>query len=355
MKAKTAPQANSLKEHADNKQEEILQSGKPANGLGVALDRMCTTLGPSANLPPTGFKPADFVPVREHLLNSGLAPATIEVLAGRLRQFLSELVPHGLDPACIAVFRDRRFTTIPLHPVEPAQRSHLKVILDRLQSQLELLQLLIWILLSGATPLLDAVLLEFSDIDWNTSLIRLSRRKSGMPMAFAALAPLMELLKERRKRLGPNAVYVFPELIFTQAELRDPSCNGTRLNGDSQTAARRAAEKARKLLADFVVACGLPPTSANYKSVRAHMTSFWASILTRRATMARVTGCMSECDGPFHVPVDAEIQRLRDITWNYLQAIRNDQPCFLPTSYYDIYEALMAELRKIQGEIAKVK
>jgi hypothetical protein len=71
--------------------------------------------------------------------------------------------------------------------------------------------------------------------------------------------------------------------------------------------------------------------------------------------MARVTGYTSGLDGPFQVPTEIEIQRLRDVTWKYLEAIRHDEPFPVPTSNYDTYEAVMVELRKIQGEITKLK
>jgi len=356
-KQKTTP-VNSLKEFADIKREELRLSGKLPNGLDHSLVRMCMAMGPMANLPPKQLTPANFVRVREQLLDSGLASATIRKCAGGMRQFLSELVPHGLDPACVAVFRAIRLGPVAPCQYGPAQRSHLKIILDALQSQLELLQLLIWIILSGAPPIRDTVMLEFAAINWKTGLIRRSGRIGGRKVVFGALPPLLDLLKKRRKRVGPEAVYVFPELIFAPAELGNSQCNCARLrgvNGDSQRAARDGAQKAIRLVADFIVSCGLPLASVNYKSFRAHVISLWASIGMRPGTVAGITGWPTELDGPYQVPTEFEIERLREITWKYLEAIRNDQPFFVPTSNYDIYDALMEELRKIQGEIARLK
>lgn len=179
----------------------------------AALDSLWKVLGPEAELPTDQQKSALFAQVHATLLVSGLSETTARLQTALLRGLLRETITHGLNPACVAALSISKHRA-PKESVVSFQKPHLKIILEHLQFQSETLRLLIWIALSGGCQIVDAVLLRFSHIDWNTGIISYPRTKTGQVAEFAALPPLMEILSQRRAQLGPQAVFVMPELIF---------------------------------------------------------------------------------------------------------------------------------------------
>jgi integrase len=304
------------------------------------LNGLWKVLGPEAQLPADQQKVASFERVHANILDSGLAESSARFHAVLLRTILREAIPHGLNPGCITALSNSQHRA-PRESVVSLQKSHLKTILEHLQFQLETLRLLIWIALSGGSQIVDAVLLRFSHVDWNTGIISYPRTKTGQVVEFAALPPLMELLSQRRARLGPQAVFVMPELVFAEDELKSPNCNTTRLEEVPLNVAMRAAAKGMNLVSSFLKSCGLKEQGLTYKSFRSHQISFLAAAGIQRATRMRMCGhSQEELHKRFEKPLESEILNARNITWKYLQAVQEDRPFSLPATAYDVQECL---------------
>lgn len=304
------------------------------------VDRFFSALGAEAKLSPDRQTPASFAKVRAGIINSGPAENLIFQQLHLVRRVLRRLVPMGLMPECIDALVWVRAAAC-RSGIPELQKSSVKMVIQRLTTQIETIRLLIWIFVSGALQLIDAVVLEFTNIDWDTGLISYRRTKSGEIVRFAALPPLMEILRERRSRFGPDATYVIPELMFTQADHKDPKCNTIRWERIPPQVLARASAKASQLLSEFFKDCGLEGGALNYKALRAHLISLWAGVGIRSKTRMRMCGHRVEMwHNRFDEPLDTEILAARDVTWNYLQAVLEDRSFAYPTTSYAVQESL---------------
>jgi hypothetical protein len=347
---KTKLTNRSFRHHFLGEMERMKQQGLRCPSDPV-VDCLFTILGPQAQLPPDSQTPASFAGVRASVINSGLAENLIFQQLNLLRRILRRLVPMGLKPECIDALAWVR-TASRRSGIPELQKSSVKTVMQRLTTQLEIIRLLIWIVLSGALQLIDSVCLEFANIDWDTGLICYRRPKSGDTARFAALPPLMVILRERRARFGPNAKYVMPELMFTQVELKDPECNTIRWETIPHLVLARASAKAISLISEFFKHCGLEGGALNYKSLRAHLISFWAGIGIRSKTRMRMCGRHDETShNRLDVPLDTEILAARDITWKYLQALLEDGSFEYPTTAYAVQESLRHISEGVRNDI----
>jgi len=186
-------------------------------------------------------------------------------------------------------------------------------------------------------------------------LISYRRIKTGEAIEFCALPPLLALLKQRWARMGPDAVFVLPELIFKVKDLKDPTCNTEAWEGfkawkdmraPHSDVVRGASNGAREMTA-FLKLCGIKSEGITHKSFRKHNISFWASIGIKLKTRMRMAGhSKEEAHYRYDVPAEFEIMRAKEITWRYYQAIMKDEDFFVPTTPYDMYESLMAHWAK---------
>lgn len=192
--------------------------------------------------------------------------------------------------------------------------SHLKLILESLCQQPKAIQILIWICLSRPLWLLDAIFLRFSNINWDTGLIHCKRVKTGESVDFFALPPLLTLLHERSARLGPSAVYVFPELIFDEAELLDPLCNRSDWVVVPISVAQRAVMNGSAQIKSYFRKIGIKDRCITYKSLRRHMVLVLVSL-----------GVLGELPAAIgsgaQLPHEAEILSAKELTWLYLRLI----------------------------------
>jgi len=102
-----------------------------------------------------------------------------------------------------------------------------------------------------------------------------------------------------------------------------------------------------KVVNEFLNLCGIKTKDITYKSFRKAQISFWASIGIKLKTRMRMAGHSREdAHNRYDTPAELEILRARDITWKYVEAVRDNRPFFIPTGPYDIYEALMNHWEK---------
>ena len=316
-----------------------------------ALRWMWKMMKEKADYDPRDQKPKYFLAVRELMLDSKLSGRTVELYAKLIRESLVLIVPLGLDPVCIAQFENMpKKGDSEDSGGEPFARAHLRVILSCIATVSERMQTLVWIGLSGAPQIINAVFLPFSAIDWSTGLINYYRVKTGEQIKFYAMQPLMELLKKRRERLGPNAFYVFPELVFTKKEQKDSECNNLGWayirgwEGWKKVPKRtrdRGSGYGMVAIAKFLVGCGLktdcglPTDHLTFKSFRQHHISFWASLGIKLSVRMLIAGhTKKDNHGTSDIPTNDELEQVRNITWRYLQAIINDEEFFVPTCQY---------------------
>jgi len=319
-----------------------------------ALNWLWTQLKDKADLPPRMQKVSSFTRVRNAFLDGPLKQRTVELYSKMIREVLGRM--DDLDPKCVAELDKLPHKDGALEASGDAfNRLHFKEMFKRIWTATETIQLLFWIGASGGPQIVDTVFLPFWAIDWTTGMIRYFRVKTGERIEFRALPPLRELLQKRRERLGPDAVYILPEVIFLKSDLKDPGCNLKGWRGFKgwekkvpKDAAHRGADNGTRLMYAFLEQCGIKTGAITHKSFRKHNISFWASIGIKLKTRMRMAGHNKESShNRYDVPAEFEIIRASEITWRYYQAIMNDQDFFIPTTTYDIYEAFMAHWNKL--------
>jgi anaerobic ribonucleoside-triphosphate reductase len=307
-----------------------------------AFNHVWEVLGNEANKNTKGQSPKSFAKLRVHWLESGLSTRTIQLYAKHTREILTKLVhKRGLKPECVDELKNIRRQGVSEASGEAFRQSHLKIILELVRIQSELIQILVWIGLSGGPQIVDAVFLPLIGVDWESGLITYRRVKTNEIIQFAALPPLLELLKRRRDRFGPGAVYALPELIFMVEEIKDPKCNHVNWAKVPQDVAVRGAANGIKAINEFLTACKIKTKEITYKSFRKGNISFWASIGIKLKTRMRMAGhTREEAHNRYDTPSEPEILQASKITWDYLEAIREGRPFFIPTGPYDIYKTM---------------
>jgi hypothetical protein len=319
-----------------------------------ALNWLWTQLKDKADLPPRSQKVSSFTAVRNAFLDGPLKQRTVELYSKLIREVLSRI--EDLNPKCVAELDKMPHKDGAVEASGDAfTKSHFKIMFKLVGTVIESVQLLFWIGTSGGPQIVDTVFLPFWAIDWTTGMIRYFRVKTGERIEFRALPPLLELLRKRLERLGPDAVYVLPEVIFLKRDLKDPGCNLKGWRGFKgwgkkvpKEAADRGADNGTRLMSAFLKQCGIKTDAITHKSFRKHNISFWASIGIKLKTRMRMAGHIKESShNRYDVPAEFEIIRAAKITWRYYQAIMNDQEFFIPTTTYDIYEAFMTHWNKL--------
>jgi integrase len=351
MKVKqNSPTARTFKEIAAREIDDKINSQRlrHPDSLRHALAILLKALGSRADSDPKDLRPEHFVGVRLALAEGGFARITCCLVA----KILQMVIPYGLDPSCLKALRDLP-TGPAMREVQPVRNNVLKIILKALVDQIESVQILIWLALSGMPYLLDAVLLRFVSIEWSTGLIRVRRHKTGVTLEFGALPPLLDLLKRRQERLGPDAVYVFPEFIFSKAELLDPRCNREPSEEPSRQIGAPALHRARQVITEFLDRCNVG-RHCHFRALARHMLSFWTSIGISFKTRMQSFGQAAEsAHNRLELATEFEIVRARDIAWNYIQAIQEDRPFVAPSTHYEVYEMLVKHWERVLPELLR--
>jgi hypothetical protein len=346
----------SLRQCADEALEKYIkrQRLRDYKNIRSSLKWAWEVMGTHADLPPKCQQKATFTRIRNKLVDGVLAQATKELYSKNIRLVLSRVA--GLDPEFLTELQNLPKTEVVTEASgDPFQRSHFKIMFELINTMKETIQILFWIGASGGPQIVDTVFVPFWAINWTTGLISYRRIKTGEPIEFCALPPLLVLLRKRWDRMGPDAVYVLPELIFKVRDLKNPACNTKGWNGfvtwkdmkvPQHDAVRGAAHGSREMTV-FLKHCGIKAEGITHKSFRKHNISFWASIGIKLKTRMRMAGHSDEeSHYRYDVPAEFEIIRAKDITWRYYQSIMEGEDFWIPTTPYDMYESLMAHWAK---------
>jgi hypothetical protein len=354
--AKPHRREKSLRERAEVERvayckRQRLRDGKNGNS---AFNWLWEQMKDKADLPPRLQKVLNFTKVRDAFLDGPLAQRTVELYSKVIREVLRRIL--DLDLKCIAELENMpRKDGAAEASGEPFNRSHFQVMFKLIGGTDETTQIIFWVGASGGPQIVDTVFIPFWAIDWTTGMVRYRRVKTGEKIEFRALPPLLALLKQRRERLGPDAVYVLPDVIFLKRDQKDPACNTEAWEGfktwDKEKvpndAAIRGSNYGTMIMTAFLKQCGIKTPDLTQKSFRKHNISFWASIGIKLKTRMRMAGHSKESSHHLYdVPAEFEIIRAADITWRYYQSIMKGEEFFIPTTTYDIYEALMAQWTK---------
>jgi hypothetical protein len=319
------------------------------------------TMGDKAELPPKVQTKSTFTKLRDALLDGeGLQNRTRELYSKNLRRVF------GLIPTLNQEF---------LHELENLPRTgstarvsgdafhtaHFQTMFNRIANADDTTQGLFWVGASGGPQIVDTVFIPFRAVDWTTGRIHYWRIKTHEEIDFYALPPLLEWLKRRRTELGSEAVYAFPELIYLNRELTHPECNTTSWEGFKtwkngevpQSYAVRGAMYGLSRMSAFLKSCGIKTDGITHKSFRKHNISFWASIGIKLTTRMLMAGhSRLEAHQRYDVPAQFEMVRARDILWKYYQAIMKGEEFFIPTTPYDIYEAIKNENAQLREQLS---
>jgi hypothetical protein len=338
-------------EHASYCKRQRLRDGKNGN---TAFKWLWKQMKDRADLPPRLQKVRFFTQVRNALLDGPLAQSTVDLYSKGIREILRRI--PDLDERCIAELENLPHKDgMAEANGEPFNRSHFQEMFKRIGDADETTQIIFWIGASGGPQIVDTVFLPLSAVDWISGMVRYRRVKTGERIEFRALPPLLELLKKRRENLGTDAVYFLPEVIFLQTEQKDPACNTKGWDGFKtwikgkvpNDDAVRGSGNGTRIMAGFLTECKIKTTNLTHKSFRKHSISFWASLGIKLKTRMRMAGhSKEESHNRYDVPAEFEIMRASEITWKYYQAIMRGEDFYIPTTTYDIYEAIMTQWSK---------
>ena len=327
--------------------------------ITTSLNWAWKTMGAEAEKPPKHQCKATFTKLRDKLIDGDLNERTRDLYSKNMRHFFGMVTDLNQD-FLVELGNLPRSSTPAKGSGDAFQRSDFSVIFEQLDTASEVEQGLIWIGLSGGPQIVDAVFLPLAAVNWETGRIRYTRIKTGEAIEYYALPPLLDWLKRRKAALASDAVYFFPELIFLDTDLKDPLCNTATWKGFTQwkdgrvpqSYAARGGIYGVNRMTKFLTRCGLKTKEITYKSFRKHNISFWTSVGIKVTTRMLMAGhSQLEAHQRYDVPAEFELVRSRDILWNYYQSIMTKQPFNIPTSAYDIYEAMKLNYAGLQGKL----
>ncbi|MDR3409986.1 MAG: hypothetical protein P4L87_03410 [Formivibrio sp.] len=306
-----------------------------------AAKHLMAALGAHAEVEPKSMKPKWFAPVRERLLER-LSGKTPGMYAQRLREVLGTLVPLGLDPLSIGELDRMPSGKSSDTAGFPFSMANIKVMMKLEPNQSDTTRMLLWGGASGGPQAVDLAFLPFAGFNDATGVCRWKRTKVNETIEFAALPPLQDLIKKRQAELGEGAVYVFPELIFLDEEIGLPKTNTVFWKRPPENIAKRAAQNVNTVVTEFLTLCGIKAEGYTNKSWRIHDISLWSALGVKDKTRLRMAGHKTlDQHRVYEVPSEIELVRVKDIMWQYYGAIREGRDFFIPSTPYDIYEAIM--------------
>lgn len=333
---------------------------RTTKNIESALRWAWRVIGVKAELPPKEQVKATFTKLRDALIDSpNLANRTRELYSINLRRVF------GLIPTLNREFLHElanlpRTGSTARVSGDAFQVTHFQTMFSRIGDADDTTQGMFWIGASGGPQIVDTVFIPFSAVDWTTGRIHYWRIKTHEEIDFYALPPLLAWLKRRRTLLGEDAVYAFPELVFLSKEQDQPDCNTSAWAGFNtwkhgevpQSCVVRGAANGLKHMVAFLKSCGIKTDGITHKSFRKHNISFWASIGIKLTTRMLMAGhSRLEAHQRYDVPAQFELVRARDILWKYYQAIMKGEEFFIPTTPYDIYEAIKNENAQLREQL----
>jgi len=301
-------------------------------------------LGKRVLLRPEDVDDLDWAKVRENL-DTEIKHGSRRNVAGMVRRLTKELILRGLPQSCLHRLTNVSGKSQNAAAGLPFEAIHIKMMRARVRSGEEspLIEGLLLVALSAGPQMIDVATLEWAHVDLKTGWVMRERvKKKGAIMEFMLLP---EALAWMRERYRPGDVYVFPELMFLQRELKQPDCNKHPVE---QLAKRqnRASNEGTQAFTEFMRRAEITSTEHSYKSFRQYVISFLSSAGVKEKLRMRMAGHqISYSHTRYDFPSNWEFCRVRDILARNLEAIDQGKEVRYVLSLTDVVDHLDASMR----------
>jgi hypothetical protein len=283
------------------------------------------------------------VKVREKLDQEIRDPSRRQ-MAGMVRRLTRELIHRGLPRACIHHLDNVQGKSQNEASGEPFSTEHIRQMLAQLPQEPEFIKGMVYLGLSGGPQMIDVATLEQNEINRETGMVRRKRIKvDDAKVEFALLPCALECFRSRYKE---GDIYVFPELVFREDELRDPNCNRkpVLLDGSRKKLIRT---KGINLFNDFLTRAGITSQEVSFKSFRQYLVSLLSSQGVKEKVRMRMTGHqVSWSHTRYDFPSEWEFFKARDILDQNLKAIREGKKVRYVLSLGEVVDELDGALRQ---------
>jgi len=316
-----------------------------------------------ADDPPKEQKPVHWASCRKYLLglveSEKMAARTLETYLKAGREVLKRnLVKKGLPEECLAELERLPLASKGSSEASglPFSKAQLEVIFELEPDQSDKSRILTWLGASGGLQVGDAVFFEFAFVlDWETGHIRGRRVKTKEIYEFVALPPLLALLRKRRDQLGPKAIFALPELIFDAKDLSKANGNTVRWKVIPEEIVKNGTIAGIAVVNGFLNLCKIKSKAITQKSWRKLMISVWATLGLREKVRMRMAGHRTlEEHLRYDTPAEFIFNRTADVVWRMFCAIRDRKPFFIPTTVFDVYDALKQDLEKLPERFQEI-
>jgi hypothetical protein len=301
-------------------------------------------LGKRVFLRPDEVDDLDWSKVRENLDNE-VKDGSRRNVAGMVRRLTKELTLRGLPQECMHRLSNVAGKSQNEASGLPFEATHIRRMRDRLRTGEEstLIRGLTLIGLSAGPQMIDTATLESAEIDLETGRVRRKRIKKKDAIVEFMLLP--EALQWVRERYRPGDIYVFPELVFKQSELKKTDCNKNRVDLD-QSRKNRISREGSELFSGFLERAGIVGEDYSYKSFRQHVVSFLSSLGVKEKLRMRMVGHqISYSHARYDFPAQWEFCRVRDILERNLNAIDGGREVRYILSLSEVVDSLEASMR----------
>ena len=285
---------------------------------GRAGELIVEALGELAQHEPEELDPVDYVKVREKL-DQDIPDASRRQVAGMIRRLTRELIQRGLPPGCLHHLNSVQGKSQNEASGRPFEGSHIRQMMVQLPHEPEVIKGMVYIGLSGGPQVIDVGTLEHDEINRENGMVRRNRIKvDDAKVEFALLPCALEWVRSRYKE---GEIYVFPELMFRESELKDPNCNREAVPLD-KTRTKHISKKGIDLFNAFLRRAGITSREYSFKSFRQQVVSLLSSQGIKEKVRMRVTGHqVSWSHTRYDFPAEWEFLRVRDILDRNLKAI----------------------------------
>jgi len=279
------------------------------------------------NQPPRVLvKPLGKVTYSEHyevynaFINSGLSVNTMRQYAHWLALLTAGLLWHGLDPSCGDIFANFDDAFQREAAGVACSYESIQDMLRELGTQPFAVQFTFWCEFSGAPGLADLIFVQHTDIDRDTGKVILARQGTLTAAQFLLLRDGLEVYRSRKCKKG--AVYVMPEVVFSQEELARPDCNLRSVERTRQRV-REAGLRMRRMLEEFLRQAGSPLTAQEFAAgMRKEFVAHLLSMAGRKIVIAQMLGVTLGALEPCNFPAEWELAAVRNIIEQHLADIR---------------------------------
>jgi hypothetical protein len=310
---------------------------------GRAGELIVEALGERAQLEPEELDPVDYVKVREKL-DQEIPDASRRQVAGMIRRLTRELIQRGLPPGCLHHLNSVQGKSQNEASGEPFTAEHIRQMLARLPQEPEFIKGMVYLGLSGGPQMIDVATLEHDEINRETGMVRRNRIKvDDAKVEFALLPRALEWVRSRYKE---GDIYVFPELYFREAELKDPNCNRKAVPLDKRRT-HLISTKGIKVFADFLRRAGITSKNLSFKSFRQYLVSLLSSLGIKEKVRMRMTGHQVPWSHTrYDFPSEWEFLKARDIVDQNLTAILEGKNVRYVLSHGGVVEEIDGALRQ---------